>query len=85
MCNIEDLTLKEKIGQMIIIGLDTNYITERIRNMITEYKIGGVILYRKNFNTYQDMLKLINSLKSLNTNNKIPLFISIDQEGRESK
>lgn len=85
MCNIEDLILKEKIGQMIIIGLDTNYITERIRNMITEYKIGGVILYRKNFNTYQDMLKLINSLKSLNTNNKIPLFISIDQEGRESK
>lgn len=83
--NLESLTLKEKIGQMIIIGLDTNYITERIKNMITEYKIGGVILYRKNFNTYQDMLKLINDLKALNANNKIPLFISIDQEGRKSK
>lgn len=83
--NLENLTLKEKIGQMIMIGLDTNYITERTKNMISEYKIGGIILYRKNFNTYQEMLKLINTLKALNKNNKIPLFIAIDQEGRKSQ
>lgn len=79
--NIEDLTIKEKIGQMIIIGLETNHITERIKKMITEYKVGGVILYRKNFSTYKEMVKLINDLKKLNQKNKIPLFISIDQEG----
>lgn len=68
-----------------MIGLDTNYITERIKTMITKYKIGGIILYRKNFNTYQEMIKLINDLKSLNRENRLPLFIAIDQEGRESK
>jgi len=78
---IKELSIKEKIGQMVIIGMDTNYITDRIKNMIQNYKIGGVILYRKNFSTYQDMLKLIKELKSLNKENKVPLFIAIDQEG----
>ena len=50
--NIEELSIKEKISQMIMVGLDTNYITDRITRMISEYKIGGIILYRKNFNTY---------------------------------
>lgn len=78
---IEELSIEEKIGQMIIIGMDTKYITDRIKTMILKYKIGGIILYRKNFDTYQDMLKLVKELKSLNKDNKIPLFIAIDQEG----
>lgn len=78
---INELSIKEKIGQMIIIGMDTNYITDRIKRMITEYKIGGIILYRKNFNTYAEMIELIKQLRELNKNNKIPIFISIDQEG----
>lgn len=78
---IKKLSIQEKIGQMIIIGMDTNYITDRIKKMITKYKIGGIILYRKNFNTYQEMLSLIKQLKELNKENKIPLWIAIDQEG----
>lgn len=78
---INELSLKEKIGQMVMIGMDTNYITDRIRNMIMNYKVGGIILYRKNFSTYTDMLNLIKDLKELNKDNKIPLFIAIDQEG----
>ena len=35
--NIEELSLEEKIGQMLIIGMDTNYITDRIKNMIQKY------------------------------------------------
>lgn len=66
---------------MLMIGMDTNYMTERIKLMITKYKIGGIILYRKNFNTYEDMLALIKQLKDLNKENKIPLWIAIDQEG----
>ena len=29
---IEELSIKEKIGQMVMIGIDTNYITDRIIN-----------------------------------------------------
>ena len=78
---VKELSVEEKIGQMIMIGMDTNYITDRIKTMIKKYKIGGIILYRKNFATYEDMLKLIQELKELNKGNKIPLFIAIDQEG----
>lgn len=78
---LKDLSIQEKIGQMIIIGMDTNYITDRIKTMITKYKIGGIILYRKNFSTYDKMLELIQQLKDLNKCNKIPLFVAIDQEG----
>ena len=79
--DVNDLTIEEKIGQMIMVGIDSNIITERTKKLILKYKIGGVILYRKNFKTYNDMLNLINELKNLNKLNKVPLFISIDQEG----
>ena len=78
---IEDLSLEEKIGQMIIVGIDGNKITERTKKIILKYKIGGIILYKKNFKSYEEMAKLIKDLKELNSQNKIPLFISIDQEG----
>lgn len=78
---VKDLSIEEKIGQMIIIGMDSNKITNRIENMIKNFKIGGIILYRKNFKDYSDLLKLVRDLKKLNENNKIPLFIAIDQEG----
>lgn len=78
---IEELSIQEKVGQMLIIGMDSNHITERIKTMITKYKVGGIILYRRNFNTYQQMLELISQLKELNKENKLPLWITIDQEG----
>ena len=73
--------MEENIRPTLIIGMHTNYITDRIKNMIQKYKIGGIILYRKNFKSYDSMVKLINELKELNKNNKIPMFIAIDQEG----
>ncbi|MBP3502740.1 MAG: beta-N-acetylhexosaminidase [Clostridia bacterium] len=76
-----ELTLKEKIGQMIIVGMNGKKIDERIKNLILNYKIGGIILYRKNFKNYEEMVKLISEIKQLNSKNKVPLFIAIDQEG----
>ena len=78
---LKELTLNEKIGQMMMVGMDGNSIDDRIKKLILNYKVGGVILYRKNFKTYNDMLKLIHELKELNSSNKVPLFIAIDQEG----
>ena len=78
---IKELSIQEKIGQMIMIGIDTDYITEEIKTMIQVYKIGGFILYRKNFKTYSQMVTMIEQLKNLNKTNKVPLFIAVDQEG----
>lgn len=77
---IEELSLEEKMGQLFMVGLEeTNH--TGIQEMIQQYKIGGVILYKKNYRTYEEMINLVNHLKEMNQSNAIPLFISIDQEG----
>lgn len=78
---IEKLTIEKKIGQMLIIALEEKEITEKTINIIQKYNIGGIILYRKNYNNYGEMVGLINKLKEINRTNEISLFISIDQEG----
>ena len=78
---VKDLSIQEKIGQMLILRIDSNRITEEVKNMIQVYKIGGFILYKKNFDTYNQMVEIIKQLKELNKVNRIPLFIAIDQEG----
>lgn len=78
---IKKLTIEQRIGQMLIIALEEKEITEKTINIIRKYNIGGIILYRKNYNNYGEMVGLINKLKEINKVNEIPLFISIDQEG----
>ena len=78
---IDKMSINEKIGQMLIVGMDGNKVNERIKVLIEKYKISGVILYKKNYNNYDEMIAVIKELKKLNSKNKIPLFIAIDQEG----
>jgi len=77
----EKLSIEEKIGQMLIIALHEKEITKETIDIIQKYKIGGVILYRKDYDNYNEMIEKINKLKTINRQNTIPLFISIDQEG----
>lgn len=80
--NIQELSLEEKIGQMIIIGLNTETAVKNLEEIINKYKVGGVLLYKKNYHqNYEEMIELVNKIKTLNQKNKIPIFISIDQEG----
>ena len=79
--DIKNLSLEEKIGQMLIVGFEGKTITKRNIDQIQKYKVGGIILYKRNFDSYEQMLNLIKELKELNKVNKIPLFIAVDQEG----
>lgn len=78
--NFNKLSLEEKFGQMLILGLDVYEINEEIIELIQKYKIGGVIIYKKNYTSLETMIEVINKLKKINEKNKIPLFIGIDQE-----
>ncbi len=78
---LEDLTLEEKIGQMFMVGMPGTEIDDITRELITKYKIGGIILYRKNILSLDHFVSLLNRLRELNKNNKVPLMIGIDQEG----
>ena len=78
--DLNKLSIREKIGQRFIFGINDNNI-DVIIDLIKNYSIGGVILYKKNYSNYDEMLSVIKRLKESNKNNKIPLFIAIDQEG----
>lgn len=78
---LEELSIEEKIGQMFMVGMPGTEIDDITRKLITEHKVGGVILYRKNILSLEHFIGLLNSLRELNKGNKIPLMIGIDQEG----
>lgn len=78
---IQNLSIEEKVGQMLMVGMDTPNIIDKIDDLILKYKVGGILLYKKNYKNYKEMIELINYIKKLNSVNKIPLFIAIDQEG----
>ena len=78
--NINNLSLDEMIGQRFIFGVNDKNINPIIK-LVREHAIGGVILYRRNYRSYEDMLAVVKKFKEANRDNKIPLFISIDQEG----
>lgn len=81
MLKINELSIEEKVGQMLMIGMDTSDVVDKIDDIILKYKVGGILLYKKNYTNYEEMIELINYIKKINSANKIPLFIAIDQEG----
>ena len=73
------MNIKDKFSQMIMIGLDIEEINDEIIKLIRDYKVGGVVLYKKNYNDMDSMRGLVDRIKMINEGN-IPLFIAIDQE-----
>jgi beta-N-acetylhexosaminidase len=80
---VENMTLREKIGQLMVVGFQSKQIDQHIKTMMTEYHVGGVILYDRNMETPDQVASLNNQLQDLALKNKhqIPLMVSIDQEG----
>ena len=77
---MKEYSKKELIGQKLLISFDGKEINQEIVDLIKEYKVGGFILYRRNYDTYYELISIIKKLKELNRVNNIPLFICVDQE-----
>lgn len=75
---LKAMTLDEKIAQMLIIYYSSPTYDETLEQTIKEVKPGGFILMNDNISTYQNTL---NFVKSMQKDSKIPMIISIDQEG----
>jgi len=78
---ISAMTLEQKIGQMILAGVDGTSIDAAAKKMILEQHVGGIIMYKNNFSDLSGSARFVNALKKANKDNPIPLFISVDQEG----
>lgn len=78
---IDAMDIDEKLGQLLIVGFEGTSIEEHTRFLIEDLKVGGLIFFKRNIKDMEQVVSLTNGLKELNRKNKIPLFISIDEEG----
>ncbi len=75
---LSEMTIEEKIGQMLIVSDTTTTLDEDLLNNLNTVKPGGFILFSDNIKSYEQTKKLI---EDINSTSDIPMFISIDQEG----
>ncbi|NSL52798.1 beta-N-acetylhexosaminidase [Calidifontibacillus erzurumensis] len=77
----DQLTLDEKIGQMIFAGIEGTKPNEKTSELIYRYKVGGIIFNGKNIVSPKQTIDYMNHIQSLNADNPIPIMFGIDQEG----
>ena len=75
---LNEMTLEEKIGQMIIMSYRNPTVDSTLENTLKTVKLGGFILFKENITTYENTINFIQTVKK---SNDIPLWIGIDQEG----
>lgn len=78
---IDKMTLEEKIGQMIIAGVQGTSASTEDERMIKEQHVGGIIFYKNNLADSASVVRFGNQLKQWNESNSVPLLLSVDQEG----
>lgn len=80
---LKELSISEKIGQLIIAGMDGTQVNEDAKALIDTYNVGGFIFYGNNIKNENEAVQLFNDLKQLNAQQKsgVPLFMSVDEEG----
>ncbi len=75
---IDEMTLEEKIGQVVICGFHGTIPNDEINTLIKRYHLGNLILFKRNVESPKQLKELTSSLQDMA---KIPLLIAIDQEG----
>lgn len=78
---IDKMSVEEKIGQLVIAGVDGLELVKKDKSLLTVNKVGGIIIMGKNVESTKRLKKLIDDIKSANKQNNIPLFLSVDEEG----
>jgi beta-N-acetylhexosaminidase len=78
---LKRMTTNEKIGQMVLAGIDGTTMSAQAKALIQDYQAGGIIFYKVNLANTRQATELINSLKDTNSRNSTPLWLSLDEEG----
>ena len=73
--------LKRALGQCLGVGFDGYTVPDEFRELIREYKIGSVILFRRNVQSYEQLCALCDELQRLiQKETGLPAFIMADEE-----
>ncbi|WP_172197887.1 beta-N-acetylhexosaminidase [Saccharibacillus qingshengii] len=75
------MTLEEKIGQMMIAGVEGTSLRAADRALIQDHGVGGVIFYADNIDSAAQTKKFAAEVQAANPEPALPLLVSVDQEG----
>lgn len=80
--NLDTMTLKQKIGQLIVAGFPTETMSEEFVQLVKEHKIANTILFSYNTPSEEKIEVLCDSIQKLvKEETGTYAFITIDQEG----
>ena len=77
---LSSMSQTEKIGQMMMIGIHGTDVNEDSLFMLHQYHFGGIILFDRNMKN-KEQVALLNQHLQEQCEEKIPLFIAVDEEG----
>jgi beta-N-acetylhexosaminidase len=76
------LTDKQMVGQRLMVGFEGTHLSEDVKFLIKDLHVGGLILFKTNVETPQQVRHLCHSAQAYARSCGEPaLFIGIDQEG----
>lgn len=86
---VQEMTLEEKVAQLFIVTPEVFGDVESVlsiddidRGVYKSYPVGGVILFRRNLTSAEQLRELNHKLQNLSIKTTgLPLFISVDEEG----
>ncbi|MGC5773445.1 beta-N-acetylhexosaminidase [Paenibacillus pabuli] len=82
MISIGQLSLEQRVGQMFMCGFHGQHADEQIHTLIRDYHVGGVIYFRRNVGSVDQLTRLSADLQAIAAQSgELPLMISVDQEG----
>lgn len=77
---VASMSQTEKLGQMVMIGIQGTKVDDNSLYMLHQFHMGGVILFDRNMESPEQVKQLTSDLQA-QSNEKVPLFIGIDEEG----
>ena len=78
---VQKMSDAEKVGQLLMIGIQGTELDADSRFMLSEYHVGGIILFDRNMKSQEQVRALNDPLQKNAADAGLPLFLSIDEEG----
>jgi beta-N-acetylhexosaminidase len=79
---LNEMTLEQKIGQVLVIGFDGQALHPELHEMIERYHLGGLVLFARNVASPAQVAQLACDVQNAARSAGLPgLLLAIDQEG----
>lgn len=77
---MDDLSLEEKVGQLVMAGIKGTSLDAETEELLVRYRVGGFIFFARNLDSPKQARALVDSVKAANPSPQ-PLLLAVDEEG----